>query len=225
MKFYQMLAENYDEIFPFSAETYRLITSTTPAGGRILDIGSATGKYVSRLSADGYEAFGLEYCPELIKHPENTVIGDMTYLPFQPIFDTVVCTGNTLAHASDIDHVKSILKQMHTVLKDGGKALIQILNYDRILKHKPANLPTIETTACKFVRSYGYEDSKIRFTGRLSANNEISESSVMLFPLVSNALKNIGEEVGFKNVKFFGSFAMDEFQPETSFPLITSMSK
>lgn len=225
MDFYRMLAQNYDEIFPFSDDTFNLIMSVTPSGGCLLDIGSATGKYLSSYRKNGINAFGLEYCPELIKNPENTVIGDMTHLPFGRIFDTAVCTGNTLAHAEDKLHAEKIVSEIFRVLKSGGKAVIQILNYEMILSKKPANLPQIDTDRCSFVRKYDYEKDRIKFTGLLKSDKNEASSAVHLYPITPDELTGACIKAGFKDIALFGSFSKDTFDRNSSLPLIALMSK
>lgn len=220
-----MLAVKYDEIFPVSESAVSLIKEITPGHGSVLDVGSATGQYVSRLRHDGYNAFGLEYSPEIIKYRENTVVGDMTFPPYKPCFDTVVCCGNTLAHVNHYPHAVVVMRSLFSMLKPQGKALIQILNYEKILSEKPFALPEIKTQSCTFERHYDYNGDNITFTGHLSCDGRRAKSSVQLYPLLPKELLELGFRSGFRTVEFFGGFDRSGFDMEDSFMLIALMSK
>lgn len=225
MDFYRMLAENYDEVFPFSEKTASLINEITPSGGNILDIGSASGQYVKYLRSKGYNAFGLEYSPEIIRYKEATVNGDMTFLPFKNVFDTVICTGNTLAHVSHYPHAVMVMRNISNAIRDKGKAIIQILNYEKILTEHPSALPEIKTNSLRFERHYQYDEDSIRFTGTLSNKSGKAQSTVKLYPITPKELLELGFKSGFRTIEFFGDYDKSGFDIEDSFMLIALMSK
>ncbi len=225
MDFYEMLAQNYDNIFPFSQETADFITSLTPGKGRILDIGSATGKYISHYITKGYKAFGLEYCPKLIAYKDNTVVGDMNFLPFQEGFDTAVCMGNTLVHAAGYKHAHNILSGIYRLLKTDGKAVIQILNYEKILRQKPMFLPTIKTPQCTFERRYEYHGGKVQFIGTLISGSKKMKSEVILCPITPRELMDMSFESGFRQVLYYGGSKGEAFDMENSFALTAVLQK
>lgn len=224
MDFYSMLAKKYAEIFPVSDMALSMASSVTPAGGSVLDIGSADGQYIGNLRKAGYKAFGLEFSADMIKDG-YTAAADMTFPPFKPCFDTVLCLGNTLAHADHYPHASLVTRGIHATLKDKGRAIIQILNYEKILTERPSSLPTIKTQSCVFERLYSYEKDMIKFTGKLTADGKKAESSVSLYPITPRELLDMGFRAGFRTVEFFSDYDRSGFDIENSFMLIALMSK
>ncbi|MGE4319065.1 MAG: class I SAM-dependent methyltransferase [Deferribacterales bacterium] len=225
MDFYEMLAMNYDIIFPFSQEMADFVLSLTPVAGKILDIGSATGKYISHYIAKGYRAFGLEYCPKLIAYKNSTVVGDMNSLPFQEGFDTAVCMGNTLVHAASYKHAHNILSGIYNLLEKDGRAVVQILNYERILRQKPMFLPAIKTPSCTFERRYEYHGGKILFTGTLTSGSRKMKSEVTLCPITPRELMDMSFDSGFRQVLYYGGSKGEAFDMDESFALTAVLQK
>lgn len=226
MQFYKMLSEYYEEIFPLPEGLVSIVKELTAENGRVLDVGCATGALIKRLIKDGYDAYGLEYSEELIEYKERTLQGDMHKLPYDDgSFDTVVCTGNTLAHVNDAAGAETVLKEFARVLKKGGYAVIQILNYKMILDKRPPELPVIQTDNLKFVRKYQYEENLIRFSGEITAGENRDSSFVMLYPLTDEELSETADKAGLNDKAAYGGFDRSEFISEKSFPLIKIFQK
>lgn len=223
MKFYRMLSENYSEIFPLSDSALRMVIDITPDGGRVLDVGAAKGELVRALIQEGYDAFGLEYVPELIGYPERTIEGDMHKLPFEDgSFDTVVCMGNTLVHS---DTPETVIAEFSRVLKKEGRLLIQILNYDRILENKPSTLPVIECPDVRFERKYEYYDDHILFKGEIIKNNCKEKSSVKIYLITSLFMTTMLNDNKLHTLKKYGGFEKTEFTPKNSYSLVVISEK
>lgn len=225
MKFYEMLSKRYNGVFPLNKSALALVTENCPKGGRVLDVGCATGQYVDALRAEGFEAFGLEYEPMLVDSKKYVVVGDMHNLSFKDGFDTVFCTGNTLVHTYSEKGLSQILSEFARVLKPGGTAVIQILNYDRILKKRPPKLGDIKTDELLFERLYEYESGKIKFTGRLTLDGETDESHVYQFPITPVMFMKNAWRAGFEDIEVYGDTAKMEFDEENSFPFVAVMRK
>jgi len=111
------------------------------------------------------------------------------------------------------------LEQSKRILKPGGKLLVQIINYNRILDQGLKGLPTIENDEIKFERiySYGKKPEKVDFKTKLTikATGKIIENSVPLLALRPGIFRNLLEEAGFTNIEEFGSFKKDLFEPDS----------
>ena len=225
MEFYRILAKAYDEVFPFSDTTFGFLKQY--AGDEVLDIGCATGAYVRKFHEEGFTAEGIEYVPELISYSENVSVGDMRRLPasFDGRFSLLYCTGNTLAHCTNSKDAEEILKGFARTLKKGGKAVIQILNYTRILKNRPDGLPSIETGSVSFRRDYVYNEKNIEFVGTLTAGGETFSSSVILYPLTHKELTEAAAKAGFASCVFYSDFSGTAFKENESFMLVGVLSK
>jgi len=221
MNFYEMLSKNYDEIFPLNMGLVNMTSEYTPENGRILDVGCATGCLVRAMESRGYDAMGLEYEQALLGYPEKTTVGDMHNLPFDDeSFDTLVCTGNTLAHVSDSGDAMLVIGEFARVLKHGGVAILQILNYDLIMKNRPAELPAIKTDNLIFKRHYEYNKGSIEFKGTIIKGDEEYSSSVSLFPILPGEMENIVEKNGLSVKARYSGFDKSPYDMNTSFPYI-----
>lgn len=96
-------------------------------GGKILDVGCGNGNLFTYLPDGKYELFGVDFSKNMIveakKNCQNATfsVADAEKLPFgDDTFDIIVC------NASFHHYIRpnTVLKEMHRVLKDGGKVLI-----------------------------------------------------------------------------------------------------
>jgi len=226
MDFYKMLAEFYDEIFPLQEGLVKIVEEITESGGSIVDIGSASGTFVKTMTQKGYKVFGVEYEPTLVGFSQNTAVGDMHQLPFKDeVFDTLICTGNTLAHAHDLNGVIRVMDEFNRVLKKGGRVFIQILNYEKILRSRPEELPFIKTKNVIFERYYSYSKGSVHFKGVVKAGGAEHTSAVRLYPLRRTELVTACSIASFSVDIFYGGFDRSGFVADASFSLIALLTK
>jgi SAM-dependent methyltransferase len=152
-------------------------------------------------------------------------------------FDAVACLGNTMVHLPGPAEIERFLREAAGLLKGGGDTgttaetvgphgslILQILNYDYLLKQRPEALPPIETGKLRFERRYSYPagtDGHITFSTRLhiKQSNQVYEDSVQLYPLGQAEIQLLLQRAGFKQPSFYGGFDASPLQPD-SFPLI-----
>ena len=87
----------------------------------------------------------------------------------------------------DEEKIESFLKDLYKVLQEDGKAIIQIINYDRVLKHGQTKLPDIfhEEVGLKFFRSYEVDGNEkyVDFKTKLHLKDKVEEHATKLIPL------------------------------------------
>lgn len=227
---YSKMSVIYDEIFPFSKNTFDFLSLHAKRGGLILDIGSATGRYVNELNGKGFSAVGLEYLSDfnLIKYP--MIQGDMNFLPFRKeTFDMIYCIGNTMAHLQGRNGLLNFMKQIWELLKPKGKFIAQIINYDRIFNERLEKLPDVDTENYTFTRDYRYEDaSSLDFIGKIynKQDSELFHSfNQKLTPYMYNDLTWLTGKVGFSFTQFYGDFNGGKFYKNESFVCIPVFTK
>lgn len=232
-KFYSSIANYYEQIFPATDTKVDFVLQNLPKQAqRILDIGCATGELTAKISANGFMVEGIDLDPTFIKMAKQKYASDqcsfsqMNMLDIsrhysQEQFDGVVCLGNTLVHLKSEEEIAQLLQSIYKVLKKGGAFIFQILNYNRILKEKPASLPLISNKNLLFERFYEYSGKYIRFSTRLSSKDLIRplENQQELLPVKNDELKKLLEEAGLKSVQFWGNLKMESYQENESFPL------
>lgn len=229
--FYKNLAPVYRYVFPVGNKA-AFLAERMPDGGRVLDVGSADGGVACALEkvAPGLSVIGLDLSEALLGearrlYPEladRFVALDMREalrVFGKAAFDGIYCIGNTLVHLED---VRQVIRDFHQMLKPGGVLVIQILNYDKIMRERPEGLPLIENERVRFERYYDYLDEGICFKSVLTIKGDEDltlSAETMLYPLGRNALERALTEAGFGSVEWFSGFDGSEYD-EAAMPLI-----
>ena len=113
-----------------------------------------------------------------------------------PCFDFVFCIGNSIAHLESPEDIQDALGQMYSIMNFGATIVLQIINFDRIVKYNISELPIIinNEIGLEFERKYEFnpENGHIKFNTVLkvcnSTLNERFENSIELFPILSHEL-------------------------------------
>ena len=241
MSFYSSIVKGYDEIFPLNKAQADFIESIFPVlyGKKILDAGCGTGSLaieMGRRSAR-VEAFDLddamilkakEKCPQAIDvhfSKNNLLTFGKDYV--SESFDLVYCLGNTLAHLSCLEDVRTYVDAVTGVLKPGGYALIQVVNYDRVINNKITQLPTIESDNYVFERNYIPESHGIIQFSTILKNKQTDEQyaqSVPLIPILKNDLDHLLSSE-FTNIRYVGSFKKEEWSDEAFHTVVIAQKR
>ena len=121
----------------------------------VIDLGCGTGEHMRHLASQGYRAVGIDRSKEQIESARDYegefgqcgptfVLGDMSETTHHVAerFGLALCLGNVLPHLEDADLAR-VLAETAKVLLPGGRLLLQILNYERLLgqgiRHLPVN--------------------------------------------------------------------------------------
>lgn len=229
MSLYHDFADHYDSIFPTDPETVDFLARSF-GKGRIYDLGCATGGYVLALRKRGFRADGIDLDEAMIRiarnhaqavgSPASFGVADIRSLSANALYQGVYCIGNTLPHLTDEQDIRELVRKMYFSLSDGGCAVIQTVNYDRILDQNVTVLPTIKNAGRTFTRNYQKEGGILRFRTVLTYQEEIYRGDVPLFPLRARTLEAAMTSAGFRQVVLYGDFDERPFDPKTSFALV-----
>jgi SAM-dependent methyltransferase len=146
-------------------------------------------------------------------------------------FDTVSCIGNTLVHLPDIQAISDSFAAVYDILKPGGMYIVQIVNYDRILKEKVSSLPPLKGGNAALQRLYSIVEGgkavqfEIQLTINEGSGEQIFEDHVRLLPLGSGQLVDIAESAGFSETGLYGNYQEDPYSPESSATIATLQKK
>lgn len=240
-KFYTSISKYYSEIFPHKPVQLQFIKNRAGelSGKSILDIGCATGELAFQLATEGAQIVGIDLNEDLLQQAKSKnansnikfQVGNMLNLKNdfqQGQFDTVLCFGNTLVHLQTKELVQQMLKGVFTVLKSNGIFLLQILNYDYILKEHITQLPLIETGNIQFIRKYQIQENNplIQFRTELVLKNETQNifNETPLLALHSSEVIELLKQAGFRDVELFSNFKMESFGG-SHLPLVVSCRK
>lgn len=239
-QFYTSISKYYAEIFPYQPMQLQFVKNRVGklCGKEILDIGCATGELAFQLAKEGAKVIGIDLNEDLLNRangysgfrsadsdkresefaPPNFQVGNMLELGsdfHERQFDVVLCFGNTIVHLPSIGLMQQTLKGVFSVLKPGGRFLMQILNYDYILSEPVTELPIIETLNIRFIRKYAISENNplIRFQTQLEIKKEdrIVSNETTLFALKSADLIAILKNTGFREIEPFSNFKQKPF--------------
>jgi len=214
----------------------------------ILDSACGTGMHAIRLAKAGHRVSAADLFPEMIaKSKQNAAtagvqvnfktagFGEMTSAFGTDQFDLLLCLGNSLAHLiTEQDLIKS-LQDFANVLRSGGMLFIQNRNFDAVVQRQERwvepQLYQSEGEEWLFQRFYDFlPNGLIRFNivtlkHRLETDWQASVNSTILRPQLSTELVYHLEQVGFKDIRTFGSMQAEDFSPESSGNLIITAIK
>lgn len=227
MSFYQQIAPYYHHIFKINVNQVDFIKLKIPETDiKVLDIGCGIGTLSFELNNYYKQVLGIDMDAEMI-HVALKRMGEVsTSINFKQKsmleLDTfiennavggIICFGNTLVHLNSLDEIAYFLQQSKATLKSNGKLLLQIVNYDKIIKKNIEQLPLIENDEIIFERNYLYRKSenKIDFNTRLTVKStqQIIENSIKLLPVLKNEIAHLLNKAGFNNYNYYGNFNME----------------
>ncbi len=232
MAFYSDISLVYDELFPVSPEQRALFVSLMDDGGArtVVDCGCGTGSQLQPFAVAGLSCFGFDPDPSLVAiarrklaaYPKARVetgsFSDLARLVTSPS-DLLMCLGNSLVHVPQ-DEESLFLVDAAGVLSRSGTLLLQILNYERLLREGATELPLIRASegTIEFRRRYEWEGDRrvlfrtsLRFAG--ADEPRIVRNEIPLYPVYPDELWEMLSNAGFGDIRFYGDFARSEFSP------------
>jgi SAM-dependent methyltransferase len=230
--FYSALEKYYDYIFPKKKRVINVITNLAGKPPKnILDVACSTGEYSLDLFSKGYSIVAIDLNEKMISNLKNKnamidsrVMNMLDIGTIDKKFDLIFCIGNSMVHLDNNEEVFRFLSQSREILSENGTLLLQIVNYDRILKKNITSLPSIynKEKNIVFYRNYKISDDKkkVNFNTILEVGEKKYQNEVDLLALQSDELTSLLHKAGFSTVKLYGDFAGSKFINQESFPLV-----
>jgi len=235
--FYDQLAEDFDRMTAIDKRLvserpfYRLLIEQNDIHSA-LDAGAGTGFHSLMLAHLGVKVMAVDVSGAMLdilsrhateRHlPITTVRSSFQELPlkYQTTADGVFSMGNTLAHVLSHEELGETLGIFQRFLRPGGTIVLQIVNFDRILGERQSVQHVRESEGVTFLRYYEFKDPLILFHVRIvdqrTGQVEERHSTVPLSPWTSEDLLRHMKLAGFRDVKIYGSIALDRFKADTS---------
>ena len=234
MTFYTDLSEVYDALFPVSSAQRSLFDGILKEGwvSRVADAGCGSGAQLLHFASAGISCVGFDPDPALVAlarrklapFPDARIeiggFADMARV-VKPAVDLVLCLGNSLVHVAQED-ARRFLADAADALSPAGGILVQMLNYERLLRGSVAELPLLRADdgAIEFRRRYEWESPRkvgFRTALRIAREDEplVIRNDIPLYPIYPDELWEMLAAAGFSRIRYSGDFAGSEFTPES----------
>lgn len=237
--FYQSIAQSYDDIFPYNPVQKNFVLFSAGEENRkqsVLDVGCGTGNLTLELSKEFKAIIGIDYDRDMVRMASSKIERSESNIGFQylnmldierhftpAVFDVIICFGNTLVHLTGSKEIETFLLQTRKLLRPGGKLLLQLVHYDRVLKQDIRSLPLIENKLIRFERFYGRrkDSGKLNFETTLFIKNtgRTIKNSIELYPVLKEEIELLLLNAGYTDIMYYGSFKQEPLS-ENSIPLI-----
>ena len=195
-----------------------LVDST--AAKEILEIGSGTGSVAIGLSLAGYDVTGIDISPDMLRVAQSKaqeygadtrfLDGDIVKVRLGRQFDLLICLGNTLALIAGSGESRMLFNNCIRHLRPGGKAIFQVLNYDRILKERPTTFAVDSQGDLMRIKQYRYCSKLLDFVVTLIDNSKIppvvTTSERKLKPWTKREISAGLMNAGFKKVSAYKDY-------------------
>ncbi len=236
--FYNSASIYYDKMIDFDAALHKrkilLSNFINDEIKTIADVGCGTGVDSISLSQLGLNVTAFEPSIEMINNAKVNSEKHKCKIDFFNFganeipktfynkFNLVVSLGNTLANIPFTKIEKSVAK-LFKLLKNDGKVLIQILNYEKILREKERIVNITKKDDEYFIRFYDFGKKDLMFNILKFNSDQTSQKeliSTKIFPYTSKEFKKVFKEAGFKKIELFGGLDKKPFDAKTSSDLI-----
>ncbi len=239
--FYNELADDYDDMTRFAA---RLDRERERLAGLVerfdiescVDAACGTGLHAVALAQLGVRVIGADLSAAMLERARTnaaaagvdiawrrTSFADLDRHVDRPV-DALLCIGNSIPHVLTPEELGASLHSFKEVLTPGGICLIQLLNYDRVLRRRERIVGAHRQGDLEFVRFYDFLDRNVRFNMlRLRWDGDRAEPELQtttLHPYTRAELQTALETAGFADVQAGTGLDIDPFDVETANDLV-----
>ncbi len=233
-EFFNQAAGFYDEMIQFGTALERRreqLANILPSDKKkVADLGCGSGLDAVAAALAGHSVTCFDLSQNMLEQAKRngeengvtlkTVQSDMKHInaSFHNSFDFIISTGNTLA-LMERESAGAVLRKIYALLTHGGTAVVQLLNFDKILKTKERILAITKHGDRHYIRFYDFHTGHIdfnilRFNGTTPSERELITTK--LYPHTHDDLIKRVEAAGFNSVRVFGGLQMQEYQPHQS---------
>ncbi len=234
MGLYETLVLAYDELFP-PAPAARGFFGPPPGASDsralALDLGCATGAHAAMLAELGWSALGVDPSEAMVRAAKERYAGkaglsfatgtmlDVNELAPPGATSLILCVGNTLPHLGRSE-LGDFFARSAAALGPGGRLVVQLLNYAKLLAERPGSLPEIRSGSWLFRRSYRYrDDGSVVFATELSnadGGGGPERGETTLTPFTADEVQEAAAAPGLSAAGVYASWTREPFDPAAS---------
>jgi len=233
-EFFDQAACFYDEMIQFAVALERrreqLAKILPSESKRVADLGCGSGIDAVTAALAGHTVTCFDLSQNMLERARRNgeengvrlkiIQSDIKHISasFHNSFDLVISTGNVLA-LMEKDSVGAVMRKIYALLVPEGSAVVQLLNFEKILKTKERIIAITKHGERHYIRFYDFHNTHVnfnilRFNGALPSEHEVITTK--LYPHLREELIKKAESAGFKSIKAFGGLQLQEYKPEAS---------
>ena len=198
---------------------------------KVLDVACGTGRHAVRLAEAGYQVTGVDINGESLEsaraHAQERGVEvefvEGTYLELSRgrpgPFDGLYSVGNSLSFCKTEEEVTGALRQFRSVLRPGGVAIVQILNYvgvaerqERLDFVRSSVRDGVERVVIKFFRfGQPFWDVEFVTVWQEEGTWRAEVGSGTLLALDADTYRALWLDAGFTSVQLFGDYGGKPF--------------
>ena len=212
---YQHLSKYYNQLFPMNENLYSQMKRYVQQGKKAIDLGCGTGRLTKVIFDHQMDVTGIDLDSEMIRfatesYPEIKFFEQNMVDALVDRYHLITCFGNTMPHLNP-ENLKIFFDKVKERLDPQGYLIIEMLNYDKIMKEKPSHLKPIHVNDIHFSRLYEYLDDSIKFTTILEFEQQKLVGSTKLHPY---RLEQIDQIIRESNLicNIYGNLDQTEFK-------------
>ena len=198
------------------------MSSRSPSGARILDIGCGDGRIAVELADDGYEVTGLDASGIFLEAGEHRAArrgvtirwlrGDMRELGFEEEFDAAINMGGTFGYFDD-DRRPTVCDGCLSQPGAGGRLLIDVATTEAVFPsfQDGASTETADATARRTNR-YDHETGRTESDWTIeSQDGRREEIHSSMRPYSFREIASLLRDVGFRHLRGYDGASLEPF--------------
>jgi SAM-dependent methyltransferase len=209
---------------------------------RVVDVACGTGRHAAIFHSWNLHVQAADISPRMLELARSH-FGEPPGLHWvvrgfdEPVesterFDAALCVGNSLALAPDMTVVQRALQQMLTAVRDGGVAVVHVLNLWRLPdgpcvwhKCKRTTLPQGEVLIARGVHRCGSRGYVELIVADLTGGVPIRGQSAQLLGLEAPQLERMARQAGAAQVRVLGGYQEQPYDRQESVDLLIIVEK
>ncbi len=232
---YEKFAYDYDQFGPIEAylgdeRTFFNKIFFEHGVKDVLDCACGTGQHLYMLAQSGYNVAGSDYSQSMLDVARENLAKrgydiplyqcDFRYLEkaFDARFDAIVCLTNSLPHLHEDEDLITALKSMKNRLNNGG-----LLILTQGTTHFTLDLPAIEVVVNRpdfsriFVKEHDEKFQTIHVLDLFHSEKrlESNQYDIVYRILLDEDYKRLLSQAGFKDIRFYGDYQMNEYNQKS----------
>jgi len=191
-----------------------------------LDAGCGTGVHSIILAKLGIEVVGVDSAAEMVEGARVNSLREGLQLEFikdrfeaLPLgwsekFDTIFCLANSLVGVETAERLSLSFKSFQRVLKPGGRAVIQLLNFTHYRSKNIRVLKVSSNQNLTFVRFFDFEEEVTRLNVLIIEHDmgQVKHQFISqpILPVNSEVIQVAASMSGFSGVEYYSDLSLSE---------------